>query len=463
MSAASPSALWDLIVTAGLPPHRVLNSWQAQLPLHRLSLETTLDRAVESFDGQTVLIFTAEQLATICALAELDGIARQLVFCPSGISMGELAEIATQAGANVILTDMDLPDSFPAIPIARCGQSLRPIARRPIRSHVSEWLLLTSGTTGQPKLVVHTLSSLTAPMRDCIGTTAEAVWCTFYDIRRYGGLQILLRALLGGGSIVLSDSREPVAEFLQRAGAARVTHISGTPTHWRRALMSGAAEKINPAYIRLSGELADQAILNNLHHAFPNADISHAYASTEAGVAFDVRDRLAGFPEALIGSATGMAELRVIDGTLRIRSARAATRYANLPGTNLTDAEGFIDTGDIVQLRKGRYCFMGRRGGQINVGGRKVHPEEVEAVLNLHPAVQMSRVKARPSPITGAIVVADILLKQNDVGDQALRQIKEEILDLCKTRLAAHKVPAMLLDVPALPLTAAGKLLRINA
>ena len=66
--------------------------------------------------------------------------------------------------------------------------------------------------------------------------------------------------------------------------------------------------------------------------------------------------------------------------------------------------EGFVDTGDIVERRGDRYYFVGRRGGIINVGGLKVHPEEVEAIINRHPDVRMSLVHSRKNPITGAAV-----------------------------------------------------------
>ena len=60
--------------------------------------------------------------------------------------------------------------------------------------------------------------------------------------------------------------------------------------------MSGAAALINPEYVRLSGEVADQTVFDQLRAAFPDARVAHAFASTEAGVAFDVNDGLAGFP-----------------------------------------------------------------------------------------------------------------------------------------------------------------------
>ena len=94
--------------------------------------------------------------------------------------------------------------------------------------------------------------------------------------------------------------------------------------------------------------------------------------------------------------------MKVVDGSLRIRSKRAAHAYVGRNAAALTDADGFVDTGDMVELRGDRYYFVGRRGGIINVGGLKVHPEEIEAVINRHPEVRMSRAKSRRSPITGA-------------------------------------------------------------
>ena len=64
--------------------------------------------------------------------------------------------------------------------------------------------MFTSGTTGAPKMVAHTLAGLTGAISPARQRT-EIVWGTFYDIRRYGGLQILLRALTGGASLILSE------------------------------------------------------------------------------------------------------------------------------------------------------------------------------------------------------------------------------------------------------------------
>ena len=86
-------------------------------------------------------------------------------------------------------------------------------------------------------------------------------------------------------------------------------------------------------------------------------------------------------------------------------------RFLGADAPALADDDGFVDTGDMVERRGDRLFFVGRRGGIINVGGAKVHPEEVEAALNAHAAVRASRVFARKNPITGALVVADVVLR----------------------------------------------------
>jgi acyl-coenzyme A synthetase/AMP-(fatty) acid ligase len=260
----------------------------------------------------------------------------------------------------------------------------------------------------------------------------------------------------------LSSPGEALADHMTRLQARGVTHISGTPSHWRKLLMSGAIASFAPRYVRLSGEIADQAVLDGLSAAFPAASIGHAYASTEAGVGFAVNDGREGFPAAIIGKNRDGVEMKVEDGSLRIRSKRTAYAYVGREAAKLTDDEGFVDTGDVVELRGGRYYFVGRRGGIINIGGLKVHPEEIEAVINRQAEVRMSRAKSRRSPITGGIVVADVILADNvDIGQSG--EIRARILADCRASLAPHKVPAVIKFVASLDITAAGKLARHDA
>ncbi len=300
-------------------------------------------------------------------------------------------------------------------------------------------------------MLVHSFASLTAPIGSALAQGDDVVWGTFYDIRRYGGLQIFFRAVIGRGSFVLSGPGESIGDYLVRLGAHGATHVSGTPSHWRRALMSPEARALSPRYVRLSGEIADQAILNALRSFYPHASVGHAFASTEAGVE--------GFPASMVG-APGDVEIKVADGSLRLRSARNATRYVDGDSAPLAGDDGFVDTGDMVERRGDRYYFLGRRSGIINVGGLKVYPEEVEAAINRHPAVRMSMVRSKRSPITGSLVAADVVLKTESDPGEARPDFTREILQICHERLAPHKIPATIRFVPALEIAAAGKLAR---
>jgi acyl-CoA synthetase (AMP-forming)/AMP-acid ligase II len=269
--------------------------------------------------------------------------------------------------------------------------------------------------------------------------------------------------MLTGASLVLSSARESTGDFLIRAGAHGVTHISGTPSHWRRALMSPAASKITPRYVRLSGEIAGQAILDHLRSFYPQAQVAHAFASTEAGVAFEVRDGLEGFPASLMALSNGGVEMKLTNGSLHIRSSRIADRYVRQQQA-IADADGFVDTGDLLELRGDRYYFVGRRDGTINIGGQKVHPEEVEGVINRHPRVRMSLVRPRKNPLLGSLVVADVVLEEaRDTSDESASGVQKEILQICRAALPRHKVPASIQIVSELAVAASGKIVRRHA
>jgi len=456
----SPPSLRDAIDGGGPPPGYLIGAGR-RTALGDLLRGSAIAPGVEKLRGRSVLIASADPFLVALALIELDGLARRMILYPPDLALEHLPYVMRYAEVDAVVSDGSFlgGTSVGAAHHAICTPALVPRVRASQERLPTEWILLTSGTTGRPKMVLHTLASLAG----AIGASAshtEVIWSTFYDIRRYGGLQIYLRAVLTRSSLVLTGPQEPVANFLRRAGEAGVTHISGTPSHWRRALMSPEADRIAPRYVRLSGEIADQAVLNSLRSFYPDAEISHAFATTEAGVAFDVRDGLSGFPAGMLTGTPGV-DLKVVDATLRVRSGRTADRYLGENPPVLKDPEGFVDTGDVLELRDGRYHFQGRRDGTINVGGLKVHPEEVEAVLNRHPRVRLSLVKTKKNPITGALVVADVLLKDSSPpeGEQA-SQLQQAIKQFCRESLAPHKVPAAISFVPALAMSATGKLVR---
>jgi acyl-coenzyme A synthetase/AMP-(fatty) acid ligase len=457
----------DRLGNAAAGSGRFLWGATASVALGDLARGTSLGGRLPELSGRSVLVVIHDQLVAAMALIELDGVVRRLVICTPDISSEHLPSVIARAGVDTIVSDRELHDldAFGVLLRVTCSVAITPATGTPTERYQTEWVLLTSGTTGAPKMLVHNLAGLTAAINAGQNQGSDVVWGTFYDIRRYGGLQIFLRAVLGRGSLVLSSATESPENFLLRLAGHGVTHISGTPSHWRRALMSRSARAIAPRYVRLSGEIADQPILNALRSFYPQAGISHAFASTEAGVGFEVNDGLEGFPASMVG-ARGDVETKIEDGSLRIRSARTAVRYLSEESLAIADDEGFVDTGDVVERRGDRYYFLGRRSGAVNIGGLKVYPEEVEAVINRHPAVRMSIVRCRKSPIMGSLVVADVVLKgeQDESGTNSqIANFKHEILQICHQSLAAHKIPATIRLVPALEVAAAGKLARHHA
>jgi len=456
-------------------PHRPLRDWlnepanggerflhgrSASVALADLRDGSSLGGDLAALDGACVLVLTRDQLTAALALIELDGVARRMILCPADFAREHLPVVIAKAGVDAIVTDDDTHDLHAlGVPLhVTCTPAIAPDAATQPGSRQTEWILFTSGTTGIPKMVVHTVESLTSAIKPGPRRDARIVWATFYDIRRYGGLQILLRAVLDGGSLILSDAAEPLAEHLARLGALGATHVTGTPSHWRRVLMRPEAHAMAPGYVRLSGEIADQAVLDNLHALYPQARVVHAFASTEAGVGFEVADAREGVPAGTIDDPGNGAKLKVEDGSLRISSPGNASRYLGDGDLPLAAPDGFVDTNDMMELRDGRYYFVGRRGRIVNVGGLKVHPEEVEAIINRHPAVRVSLVHPRRNAITGSVVVADVVLREHvDADAEGLRR---EIVELCIGQLARHKVPASVRFVPSLAFSASGKLAR---
>ena len=459
--------LWGSILQDGIPSAGSLQDASARVPIAEFAVRSCIGSDLERLRGRSVILLPGNQLTAAFALLELDGVVRRVVLCTPDLAEEYVPQIIRDSGADafvggaqtVLATRHGI--GLTVLPTATPRYEIK--GRR--QSFDTEWVLMTSGTTGAPKLVLHTLASLTSAFAGASPDTGPVVWSTFYDIRRYGGLQIFLRALRTG-SMVLSAHGESLDDFMARAGRCGVTHISGTASHWRRVLMSGASSSMSPRYIRLSGEIADQSVLDGLHEAFPNAEIVHAFASTEAGVAFEVADRKAGFPASFLDGPVRNVELKIESDTLRVRSSGNALRYLGDLRPSIRGLDGFVDTGDRLELSDGRFTFVGRSGGVINVGGLKVYPEEVEAVINTHPWVQMSRVRARRNAITGAVVTADVVLRPSGerIGQSPdAADVRREIIDLCANVLPGYKVPALIQVVETLEVSAAGKLVRANA
>src|ERR1700729_3902476 len=168
------NSLWQSLVSGGPPLRGAFYGRHGSIALQELAGASILDGRLESLRGRTVVLAMREQLAAAVALAELDGIARRIVLCTPDLTPEQLAGVCAAAGADTVL------DTVSAQPVQEN------LDRR--ASEATEWILLTSGTTGEPKLVLHTLESLAGALPRQPASAGPMVWSTFYDIRRYGGL-----------------------------------------------------------------------------------------------------------------------------------------------------------------------------------------------------------------------------------------------------------------------------------
>jgi acyl-coenzyme A synthetase/AMP-(fatty) acid ligase len=314
--------------------------------------------------------------------------------------------------------------------------------------------LLTSGTTGQPKIVAHTLGHLAMRALAAAGgsTGGGARWLLTYQPSAVAGMQVILTAACTDGVIVTAPRRN-YEEWFQAARRHQVTHISGTPTFWRGFLMlvePGSLPDLRQA--TLGGEAIDQATLDRLRLVCPDARITHIYASTEAGVVFSVNDGKAGFPAAWLGQPTQGAELRIRDGILEVRTSCAMLGYLSAHQAQYS-ADGWLITGDRVEISEDRVRFIGRQDSVVNVGGSKVHPYVVESCLLACDNVLEARVYGKPNPITGAVLCADLVVPDG-VDRDALR---DQVMSRCRERLSNFEVPRVWRFVHSIPVSLSGK------
>ncbi|MGA2129007.1 MAG: long-chain fatty acid--CoA ligase, partial [Xanthobacteraceae bacterium] len=115
------------------------------------------------------------------ALIALDGVARRLVVCPPGVPEQHLETIIQTAAIDAVVSDSDTPRPATAsVPVhVTCSAAVRN-GTVVADQYRTEWVLLTSGTSGRPKMICHDLSSLTAAIRNSPTKPNEVIWGTFY-------------------------------------------------------------------------------------------------------------------------------------------------------------------------------------------------------------------------------------------------------------------------------------------
>jgi acyl-coenzyme A synthetase/AMP-(fatty) acid ligase len=395
--------------------------------------------------GRRVMIKLRHLNAALPWMIACDGLASSIALVNSGLSREALGTLSAQGKFDTII-DEDGPSELAERDLAKLSKD---------RPFESEWVLTTSGTTGTPKMVSHTLASLTRTTKTHRLAGPPTVWGLLYGFDRFAGLQVMLQAMLSGSKLVDVIGEASLGDRLVHFSKNKVSHLSASPTLWRKILMTPEADGLELRSITLGGEIANQDILDQLSKRFADARIAHIYASTEAGVGFSVRDKLAGFPATYLDNPPAGVRLRIHENILQIQ----VDNPSQYVGTDkvIANEQGWIATADLVEACDDRILFKGRADATINVGGLKVQPEIVESALENLLEVQSARVFGKANPITGMLVMAEVQLAGEFVDAKTVtKNIRLQLAE----RLADHEIPARIHIVKEMQINASGKVQR---
>lgn len=404
-----------------------------------------------AMSGQRVILNHPDLLLAVRHLIAADGCANSIALMSPEHKPAVLAPLMDSLSPDYVISDQGnaLVSEELSAPVCADTFSLPASGKKPRVD--TDWIMSTSGTTGTPKLVSHSFASLTRTSRFDNDRGQGQVWGMLYDYSRFAGLQVVLQSLMSGACLVVPPQEAAFDEQLSFLGSRGCTHLSATPTMWRKILMCPQHRTLDLHQITMGGEIVDNSVLASVARAWPNARISHIFASTEAGVGFSVVDRQEGFPASYLTDPPSGIGLRVTQNRLWVRNELVGAEY--LGGRGALAQDGWVDTGDMVKQHDNRVHFLGRENGVINVGGNKVHPEEVERALLSHPYISMARVYAKANPIMGALVMADVVPKAN-----APETLISDLNMFLRARLEKHMVPVSVRSVDTLEINSAGKI-----
>lgn len=334
--------------------------------------------------------------------------------------------------------DINAEKTFDAKEYKSIGEIIAAIQRSD-----SEITIFTSGTTGQPKKVVHSISTLTRSVR-LGGKYANHVWAYAYNPTHMAGLQVFFQAFENQNTIVnvFGMSRE---EVYQQISERQITHISATPTFYRLLL---PYEKTYESVIRvtLGGEKSDQHLYDAIGNIFPNARINNVYASTEAGSLFAAKGDCFQIPESV------RDKFKVVDDELLIHRSLLGS------SDSFQFTDDFYHSGDLIEWVDkaiGLFRFKSRKNELINVGGYKVNPGEVENCIISMDGVRQVLVYGKANSILGNVLCADIQLEEGFVLTDL------DVRKFLVVQLQDFKIPRRIKFVKELSLTRTGKLKRL--
>jgi acyl-CoA synthetase (AMP-forming)/AMP-acid ligase II len=333
----------------GLPTPRVLACDEAGSLTVGEILRSQIDLPSAGAASGVALCLTSV-LQFIRAIAALDGKFENLLLLSPELPPALIQDLMAQTDTKLLISDRPDLKALAKAPNVFTHGEIRPPCRQ------TKWLLTTSGTTSRPKIVGHNLESLTQSVRRS-RPDQNPIWGLLYEASRFAGLQVLLQSLLGGGQLVAPSTLLSLEDRIHLLASKRCSHLSATPTQWRRILMSPHASKLPLRQITLGGENCDGRILSALSARYPAARITTIYASTEVGVVFSSSDQKPGFPADVIDARNSSLAYKIEDGMLWVKP----------PGQRV-----FISTGDMAEIIDDRIYVRGRLDNTANIGGTKI-------------------------------------------------------------------------------------------
>jgi acyl-CoA synthetase (AMP-forming)/AMP-acid ligase II len=250
----------------------------------------------------------------------------------------------------------------------------------------------------------------------------------------FGGFNTLLSVFAYGGMGVCLPSRIP--EVICRAiEESKADLLPTTPTFINLLLASRCYKSFDLSSVKLityGTEVMAPATLNKLRQVFPNAKIKQTYGLSELGV---LRSKSENDDSVWVKVGGTGFETKIIDNILWVRSEANMIGYLNAP--NPFDEEGWMCTGDQVEVRGDYIRILGRKSDMINVGGQKVFPAEVEDVLLEDDNVVEATVVGISHPMMGNIIKAKITL----LKDEPIGVVRERLRAYCLTKMAKYKIP----------------------
>jgi long-chain acyl-CoA synthetase len=292
-------------------------------------------------------------------------------------------------------------------------------------------VLFSSGSTGKSKAALHDF----VPLLDKFRVPRHALrTLSFLLFDHIGGVNTLLYVLANGGCVVTVANRSP--ETVCAAIAAhRVELLPTSPTFINLLLMSEACAHHDLSSLRLvtyGTEVMPESTLRRFHALFPRVRLLQTYGLSEVGI---LRSQSRS-PASLWVKVGGEGfETRVVEGLLQIRARSAMLGYLNAPTPFTPD--GWLPTGDAVDVDGEYLRIRGRQSEIINVGGEKVYPAEVESVLQTLDGVLEVIVSGEAHPLTGHIVTARVRLATSET----LAEFRARLRRFCRDKLPPFKIP----------------------